>query len=255
MRWDDIAFRYVDLANDPILKKMLALFIAVQMLRTRKALEDTRDLYQRMVQFFESLPKDEKGKPKVDLLDEPFSQIDSESWEEYKATDTNRLQQSFADQIFPVGFDLVDDLLAKRWSVVAAKEPVFMTSDCPVVMNHPHKQKFGIRTKGTTITFPLSPTRMLLLDDDLSRTPNRYWRLKPGGQHWFNLITWMSSDRFAFAPFDPLLAIENARIAVEKTLARDNAVSHLRPSKCKMGRNDPCDCGSGEKWKQCCGKP
>jgi uncharacterized protein len=23
----------------------------------------------------------------------------------------------------------------------------------------------------------------------------------------------------------------------------------------KLGRNDPCPCGSGKKYKQCCGKP
>ncbi len=23
----------------------------------------------------------------------------------------------------------------------------------------------------------------------------------------------------------------------------------------KLGRNDPCSCGSGKKWKKCCGKP
>jgi preprotein translocase subunit SecA len=27
------------------------------------------------------------------------------------------------------------------------------------------------------------------------------------------------------------------------------------PSSMKVGRNDPCPCGSGKKYKKCCGKP
>ena len=27
-----------------------------------------------------------------------------------------------------------------------------------------------------------------------------------------------------------------------------------RPKKVKIGRNDPCPCGSGKKYKNCCGK-
>ena len=30
------------------------------------------------------------------------------------------------------------------------------------------------------------------------------------------------------------------------------AVRHEAP---KVGRNDPCPCGSGKKFKQCCGRP
>jgi len=28
----------------------------------------------------------------------------------------------------------------------------------------------------------------------------------------------------------------------------------LRKEKAKVGRNDPCPCGSGKKYKNCCGK-
>lgn len=254
LRWNDIASRYIDLAKDVTLKKVLALFMAVQMLRTKKALSDSLELHDTMVTLFDSLPKNNDGNPKMELLAEPYSKTDPASWSEFKNPTSERLQQSFAEQIFPVGFDLVDHLLAKRWSIVAAKESVFMTSDCPVVMNHPYKEKFGIRTKRTMITFPLSPTRMLLLDDDLSRPPNRYWKLKPGGQHWFNLMTWVKCDRFVYAPFDPVIAIEDAGVEVESKFDQEAVERRCNPSRFKTGRNDPCHCGSGEKWKKCCGK-
>jgi uncharacterized protein len=43
-----------------------------------------------------------------------------------------------------------------------------------------------------------------------------------------------------------------AQRLVEKHL-RDNA-STFRRSMPKVGRNDPCPCGSGKKFKQCCGR-
>jgi len=36
--------------------------------------------------------------------------------------------------------------------------------------------------------------------------------------------------------------------------ARAPKVSQVRRSEAKVGRNDPCSCGSGKKYKKCCGK-
>ena len=33
-----------------------------------------------------------------------------------------------------------------------------------------------------------------------------------------------------------------------------SAVEPIRGDQEKVGRNDPCPCGSGKKYKQCCGK-
>ena len=34
----------------------------------------------------------------------------------------------------------------------------------------------------------------------------------------------------------------------------ETAKVHTKVKKEKIGRNDPCPCGSGKKYKQCCGK-
>ncbi|MDR0775240.1 MAG: UPF0149 family protein [Azonexus sp.] len=36
---------------------------------------------------------------------------------------------------------------------------------------------------------------------------------------------------------------------------RDGAIAPIRREEPKSGRNDPCPCGSGRKFKQCCGHP
>ncbi|PWB46887.1 MAG: hypothetical protein C3F18_12285, partial [Nitrosomonadales bacterium] len=37
-------------------------------------------------------------------------------------------------------------------------------------------------------------------------------------------------------------------------LARRSTPETIRREAPKTGRNDPCPCGSGKKYKQCCGK-
>lgn len=42
--------------------------------------------------------------------------------------------------------------------------------------------------------------------------------------------------------------------ATRKALYLDQKKSHTIVKEKKIGRNDPCPCGSGRKYKQCCGK-
>ncbi len=57
-----------------------------------------------------------------------------------------------------------------------------------------------------------------------------------------------------------LLRAEIRQNAVRKQVAKGEAISDNKPKKKepkkvnKIGRNEPCPCGSGKKYKQCCGK-
>lgn len=57
-----------------------------------------------------------------------------------------------------------------------------------------------------------------------------------------------------------LLRAEIRQNAVRKQVAKGEAMSDNKPKKkepkkvSKIGRNEPCPCGSGKKYKQCCGK-
>ena len=57
-----------------------------------------------------------------------------------------------------------------------------------------------------------------------------------------------------------LLRAEIRQNAVRKQVAKGEAISDNKPKKkepkkvSKIGRNEPCPCGSGKKYKQCCGK-
>ena len=48
-------------------------------------------------------------------------------------------------------------------------------------------------------------------------------------------------------------------IAMLKEIRRKQNIARMRalanePKQSKIGRNDPCPCGSGKKYKNCCGK-
>jgi uncharacterized protein YecA (UPF0149 family) len=55
-------------------------------------------------------------------------------------------------------------------------------------------------------------------------------------------------------PFDSSSNIENLRQHVRRsTLEKEHLEAELQSRKPKVGRNDPCPCGSGRKYKKCCG--
>ena len=63
-----------------------------------------------------------------------------------------------------------------------------------------------------------------------------------------------------FEMFDDMLRAEIRQNAVRKQVAKGEAISDNKPKKKepkkvnKIGRNEPCPCGSGRKYKTCCGK-
>ena len=126
--------------------------------------------------------------------------------------------------------------------------------------------------------------------DDMRRL-ERLLMLRTIDRHWINYLTEMESVRqgiglLAYGQRDPLAAYkkealamyESLQDAIQETIARNIFHASLakpglqqaqaramRSNKgetkvkvpiraSKIGRNDPCPCGSGKKYKHCCGK-
>ncbi len=70
-------------------------------------------------------------------------------------------QEFFVEHIHNDAMLITELFLAKRWSITVSDEPVFITSDSPVVIVNDKHKPYGIKTKGTVIIFPISPTRLL----------------------------------------------------------------------------------------------
>jgi uncharacterized protein YecA (UPF0149 family) len=52
---------------------------------------------------------------------------------------------------------------------------------------------------------------------------------------------------------DALAEFARLARAVQKVPLRHSGLSESPPSRPKVGRNEPCPCGSGRKYKKCCG--
>ena len=50
------------------------------------------------------------------------------------------------------------------------------------------------------------------------------------------------------------LPSEQLRLSLLKELAEAAPAKPVGEKKPKIGRNDPCPCGSGKKYKKCCGR-
>ena len=55
---------------------------------------------------------------------------------------------------------------------------------------------FGLATKGTFLSFPLSPTRVLLLDDRFEESGSQYYPLVSQGAGSMNIIHWIHAHNF-----------------------------------------------------------
>jgi hypothetical protein len=76
-------------------------------------------------------------------------------------------------------------------------------------------------------------------------------RLKPEGDPRYSEQTLLESLKETRADLDSLLATRQSLL--RRLCGRSLKKQIVHSPKSKIGRNDPCPCGSGKKWKKCCG--
>jgi hypothetical protein len=249
--WRHLAIGAVNLGKERRLKELLALFVATQMIRVPDHLKRVEAMYKKMVAVLDTFPKDEKGCPDIKSLPHQGSDLhfDNSGWQDFRNADKAEIQRMFSRQIASNTHPLAEALLNKRWFIVMSAHPEFVTSDRPVTILNAGKLIFGAGTVGTVIHFPLSPTRMLCLDDNREAPENQYYHVRPEDGFLFNVITVHHASRFVIADRDPSDLVNRVHLHLNK---RRRIAANRGPSNCKPGRNDPCPCGSGKKYKRCC---
>jgi uncharacterized protein DUF1186/SEC-C motif-containing protein len=70
----------------------------------------------------------------------------------------------------------------------------------------------------------------------------------------YRLIDDVEKEMSWFSCFEPASASGGKPRSVPTDPLRSMPVEPLRRPSPKVGRNDPCPCGSGKKFKKCCGK-
>lgn len=196
-RWGQLAEDFVDFSNSSI-RKALSLFVATMYLRHPDVLKEVRSVHKQLVDFYEQTPKHLDGTPNIGSIEikgELFG-VDVSDWHEYKEWGVGDLQKFFVDQVQHQATSLAETLMKKRWSVVFTESNQFITTDKPVFKYHQEKDVFGFGTKGTLISFPLSPRRLLVMDDLHEEPANQYYPLNPGALGAFNYSIWRNGSRF-----------------------------------------------------------
>ena len=76
-------------------------------------------------------------------------------------------------------------------------------SDRPVIISNPETGLLGIGSKGVIIALPLSPTRLLLLEDNINNEEDlTEYPLNKGHAPFYNEIIWSNAYRYIVAHKD-----------------------------------------------------
>jgi hypothetical protein len=195
--WPAVARDFVDLSDEAI-RKALALFVSTLYLRHPSNREVVRTIHSNLVNALETYPKRLDGSPAVDYLVHKGKkyQIDSADWSAFKNRDDDEHHLAFLDYLVSGAREIADILLTKRWSVIVSTKEHFVSSDKPVMLEHQERKEFGFGTPGAMITFPLSPTRILVMDDLHDEPCNQYYALVEKNVGAFNYGIWHTGTRF-----------------------------------------------------------
>lgn len=200
--WPQLETGFTDLYSEESFRKIIALFVATLYLRPHCMVQQVKEIHRQLVAFYEQVPKDERGNPMISEVDHrgiirPF---DNFGYQEYKHAGPDRIHQMFVDDIQTNAIWFAEAILEKRWSVIFADEPVFVTTDTPVTISNLSRHPFGVKTPGTVLSFSLSPTRILFMDDRHDQPEGRYYPLGAHGPAPFNLMAWQCCERRMISP-------------------------------------------------------
>jgi hypothetical protein len=105
---------------------------------------------------------------------QPF---DTRGWEQYRTASANDHKRFFAQIIQSEAVRIAERLIQKRWCTLLAEDDAFVTSDRPVSVQHQSREVFRVGTPGSIVIFPLTPRRLLVMDDRHEESSNQYYPL------------------------------------------------------------------------------
>lgn len=191
--WESLATDFI--AFHTIAKRRaIALFMATLVLRNPAMRKLTADSHSKLARALE-----ESAGHSVQVSGEAI-QPDREAIR--RLEDPSEQNRAFVNSILRDARWLAEILLQKRWAMATSDRPVWATSDCPVYVASQEHARHQLGGKDATIMFPVSPIRILVLDD--RQAPDgRYHKVPAERQADFNLITWANAQRFLISFDEP----------------------------------------------------
>lgn len=131
----------------------------------------------------------------VDFKNKSYK-FDTTDWHTYRNHGRDGHSRMFAELVQSEAGLMARHLMTKRWSMLFSSSDVFITSDKPVVLSHMTRKRYGYDTTDTIITFPISPSRVLIMDDLHNEPANQYYRVLDLNIGAVNIATWRGARRF-----------------------------------------------------------
>jgi hypothetical protein len=190
--WSQLCHEMVDLGWQP-LRKMVALMVAVMYLRNLAQLGEWVSLHRQIVDSISNVP----DLPEYIEIGGRAHSFDRDSWPASRDAGPEELKRSWINNIRGAAW-LAEILMKMRWAVVLSDEPVFITSDNPVTVLHPSLKFRGFADPETSVIFPLSPTRVLNMDNLHNQPDGHYYPVNPGPAA-LNLLQWRRANEHMFS--------------------------------------------------------
>jgi hypothetical protein len=201
--WPQLATDFVDLSSTSI-RGIIALFLSVQFLRHPERRDSTLETRKRILEMVEKEHVKSQGLPdiqRVQIGQQTYA-VNASDWHNFLSGGDESSVDSWRKMIERDAMRYAQMLLTKRWSIVYTKDPLFVTSDYPLYVVQPNLKRFQVGGKDAMIQFPISPTRILCLDD-LQEPENQYYSATESNADFYNLMTWVNTESFLISSRNP----------------------------------------------------
>ena len=195
--WHRLCHGAVDLTWGP-LRKMLAVVVATTWVRNPIQFEtwkQTHRLFVDQLSAYDSLPTHL-------TIGGVRRALDPSDWPTFSAAGEEEMKAAWNDYVAAAG-DIAPRLLKMRFSMLTLNRPGFITSDNPVTITHPSGTFRGIGDPDTIISFPISPTRTLMLDNRVGEVDGGYYVSENGIPAVENMAVWRNAIEHMFCSRHP----------------------------------------------------
>jgi hypothetical protein len=194
--WRALRDDMLDLSWEP-LRKMVSPLAATMFLRNPQCFALMQDIHARLAELFSG----PRGLPSCVEIDGQALNLDARDWPTFRNATEDDLKRLWIAEINGATY-YAEKFMAMRWSMLCADQPVFITTDNPVVFLHPSLEFRGVDNPETTVIFPISQTRLLCMDHRHREPANQYYPLK-GTSAPQNLLMWRNSLEHVFSHRHP----------------------------------------------------
>jgi hypothetical protein len=163
-------------------------------LRNPLHLQQMHALHKRMVDLYSQFPE----LPDAVEIGGTTYELDKDSWPSYSNASEDDIKRMWLDNVGSATW-LAEIFMGMRWAILLSDQPVFITTDNPVVTMHRSLQFCGIKDPDTSVVFPLSPTRLLHIDNRMSEPDGHYYPLQ-GSAGGLNMLLWRYAINAMFSP-------------------------------------------------------